>query len=321
MLVGTCRVWRGPRTGGLFSALSPNFDTLGAGICSGSEVNQVRALAAGGTTDNAGSKVIYVTTSGLGPVDGALSSPVGGRVWVTTDASSGVPAFNDVTNNGPVGSINPNQFPISGVAVDSSDATGKTAYVTVMGFTGGTGHVWKTTNAGATWTDFTANLPDSPTNAAVVYPGLSQVYVATDVGVFGSATSAASWTELGPNPSTDLPGFLPNVAVTALGVFNYGGQQLLRASTYGRGMWQFNLVITPDFQMTVSNTPMTLFVGQTPAFTGTASALNGYASSITLSCTAGTSAPPNACTPSPSTLTPANKTPFTVNVGGAAGRL
>jgi len=229
------------RTGGLFSALSPNFDTLGAGICSGSEVNQVRALAAGGTTDNAGSKVIYVTTSGLGPVDGALSSPVGGRVWVTTDASSGVPAFNDVTNNGPVGSINPNQFPISGVAVDSSDATGKTAYVTVMGFTGGTGHVWKTTNAGATWTDFTANLPDSPTNAAVVYPGLSQVYVATDVGVFGSATSAASWTELGPNPSTDLPGFLPNVAVTALGGFNYGGQQLLRAST----LWPRDVAIQP----------------------------------------------------------------------------
>jgi len=162
-------------------------------------------------------------------------------VWVTTDASSGVPAFNDVTNNGPVGSINPNQFPISGVAVDSSDATGKTAYVTVMGFTGGTGHAWKTTNAGATWTDFTANLPDSPTNAAVVYPGLSQVYVATDVRVFGSATSAASWTELGPNPSTDLPGFLPNVAVTALGVFNYGGQQLLRAST----LWPRDVAIQP----------------------------------------------------------------------------
>ena len=319
MLIGTCRVWRGPRTGGLFSALSPNFDTLGAGICSGREVNQVRALAVGGTTDNAGSKVIYATTSGLGPLDGALSSPIGGRVWVTTDASSGVPAFNDVTNNGPVGNINPNQFPISGVAVDSSDATGKTAYVTVMGFTGGSGHVWKTTNAGATWTDFTANLPDSPANAVVVYPGLLQVYVATDVGVFGSATSAASWTELGPNPSTDLPGFLPNVAVTALGVFNFGGQQLLRASTYGRGMWQFNLVITPDFQMTVSNSPMTLFVGQTAAFTGTASALNGYTSSITLSCTAGTSAPPSTCTPSPSTLTPANKTPFTVGVGGVAG--
>ena len=48
MLVGTCRVWRGPRTGGTFNALSPNFDTLGSGTCTGQEVNQVRGLAAGG---------------------------------------------------------------------------------------------------------------------------------------------------------------------------------------------------------------------------------------------------------------------------------
>jgi len=30
MLVGTCRIWRGPRAGGVFSAVSPNFDTLGS---------------------------------------------------------------------------------------------------------------------------------------------------------------------------------------------------------------------------------------------------------------------------------------------------
>ena len=188
-----------------------------------------------------------------------------------------------------------------------------------MGFTGGTGHVWKTTNAGTAWTDFTANLPDSPVNAVVVYPGLSQVYVGTDVGVFGSSTSAASWTELGPAPITDQNGFLPNVAVTALGVFTGGGQQLLRASTYGRGIWQFNLVITPDFQMSVSNSPQTVFVGQTTAFNGTASALNGYASSVALSCAAGSTAPPSTCSVSPSTMTPGNKTPFAVTVGGAAG--
>ncbi len=319
MLIGTCRVWRGPRTGGAFTALSPNFDTLGSGTCSGAEINQVRALAAGGTTDSNGCVVIYATTSGLGPIDGPLYTPTGGRVWVTTNASTGTGAFTDVTNNGPEGNINPNQFPISGVAIDPSDVTGKTAYVTVMGFTGGTGHVWKTTTARAGWTDFTANLPDSPVNAVVVYPGMSQVYVATDVGVFGSSTSAASWTELGPTPRTDQAGFLPNVAVTALGVFTGGGQQLLRASTYGRGIWQFNLVITPDFQMSVSNSPQTVFVGQTSAFNGTAIALNGYASSMALSCAAGATAPPSTCSVSPATMTPGTKTPFAVTVVGAIG--
>ncbi len=319
MMVGTCRVWRGPRTGGPFTALSPNFDTLGSGTCSGREVNQVRALATAGVTDSNGSSIVYATTSGLGPLEGPLDIPAGGRVWVTTDASAGVPAFTDVTNNGPQGNINPNQFPISSVATDSSDSTGNTAYVTVMGFTGGTGHVWKTTNAGATWTDFTANLPDSPANAVVVYPAMSQVYVATDVGVFGSSTSVPGWTELGPNPSTNQPGSLPNVAVTALGVFASGGQQLLRASTYGRGIWQFNLAITPDFQFSISNSPLTVFAGQTATFNGTITAQNGYTNSVTLTCVAGTTDPPSTCTPAPSTLTPGSKMPFTVTVGGAAG--
>jgi hypothetical protein len=318
MLVGTCRVWRGGRTGGAFTTLSPNFDTLGSGTCTGSEVNQVRALAAGGVPDNNGSSVIYATTSGLGPLDGVLSTPAGGHVWVTRFATGGIPAFADVTNNGRQGNINPNQFPISGVALDSSDSTGKSAYVTVMGFTGGPGHVWQTLTSGATWTDFTGNLPDAPVNAVVVY--LRQVYVATDVGVFASSTSLpANWVELGPNPGTDQPGLLPNVAVTALGVFNSGGQQLLRASTYGRGMWQFNLVITPDFELSVSNSQPTVFVGQTATLNGTASALDGYASSVTLSCVAGSTAPPKVCSISPLTLIPANKTPFTVTVGDVVG--
>jgi hypothetical protein len=319
MIVGTCRVWRGPRSGGVFIPISPNFDTLGSGTCSGSEVNQVRSLATAGLTDNNGSSVIYASTSGFGPLEGPLDSPSGGHVWVTTDASAGSSSFVDVTNNGPQGSINPNQFPISNVATDSSDVTGNTAYITVMGFTGGGGHVWKTTNAGASWVDFTANLPDSPANSVVVYPGLSQVYVATDVGVFGSATSSPSWTELGPNPNANLPGYLPNVAVTALAVFASGGQQLLRASTYGRGIWQFNLVVTPDFQLTIANSPLTVFTGQSAAFTGTASALNGYSSTVALTCTSGTTAPPSTCAISPASLLPGTKTPFTVTVGGAAG--
>jgi hypothetical protein len=320
MLVGTCRVWRGPRMGGAFTVLSPNFDTLSSAACTGSEVNQVRSLAAGGQTDNYGSEVVYATTSGPGPLDALESAPVGGQVWVTRYATAGIPAFADVTNNGPLGSINPNQFPVSSVAVDSSDPTGNTAYITVMGFTGGPGHVWQTINAGATWSDWTGNLPDSPVNAIVVYPGLLQVYVATDVGVFAGSTAVPGvWTELGPEPGNGQSGFLPNAAVTALGVFSSGGQQLLRASTYGRGVWQFNLVTTPDFDINVSNTPLTVFPGQTAAFTGTANAQNGYASAVTLSCIPGTTDPPSVCSPAPSPLMPATNTPFTVAMSGVTG--
>lgn len=325
LLVGTCRVWRGSRTGGASSVLSPNFDTLGSGTCSGNEVNLVRALAAGGTTDTNGSQVIYATTSGLGPLEGPLSTPTGGHVWVTTNATAGASSFTDVTANGPQGSINPNQFPISSVALDSSDSTGATAYVTVMGFTAapgsasGPGHVWKTTTLGGSWSDFTSNLPDSPVNAIVVDPVNAQVYVGTDVGVFASSTSAASWTEVGPVPGPTQTGFLPNVAVTALALFNSGGEELLRASTYGRGVWQWPVAATSDYRLAISNSPLTAFPNQTATFNGTASSVNGYASTVTLSCVAGTTALPGTCFPAPSTVTPANNTPFTVNASGTVG--
>jgi hypothetical protein len=295
MLVGTCRVWSGPRLGGSsFTPLSLNFDTLGTGTCAGIEINVVRALTAGGPVIATGSQVIYATTDGPGP--NSITAPIGGNVWVTTNAtavSGTVSNFANVTLNGPGGtSINPNQFPISSVAIDGSDASGNTSYVTVMGFTGGPGHVWQTTNAGASWVDFTGTganaLPDSPVNAVVVDSSAEIVYVGTDVGVFQSATSAAAWSEVGPVPGPTSTGFLPNVAVTALAIFNSGCQKLLRASTYGRGIWQFNLPVSsssPDFCLTKSASFPTVNAGSTT--TGQSISLtsvNGFAGTVNLSC-------------------------------------
>ncbi len=213
--------------------------------------------------------------------------------------------------------INPNHFPVSSVVIDTSDATGDTAFVTVMGFTGGTGHVWKTSDAGTTWSDFTGSLPDSPVNAVVVDPVAHVLYVGSDVGVFQSSTAAASWAEVGPNSSGGQAGFLPNVAVTALGIFNSDSQKLLRASTYGRGIWQFSLL--PDFQIAISNSPQTIFPTQAAIFNGTVTALNGFTNSVRLSCAAGGSGLPSLCTPSPLVLTPTTNTPFTITAGGMVG--
>ncbi len=324
LLVGTCRIWQGPRSGGAYTLLSPNFDTLGIGTCSGNEINLVRALAAGGPTNANGSQVIYATTDGLGVNDASV--PAGGNIWVTTNAMavSGVSStFSNVTLDGPGGvSINPNQFPVSGVAVDTSDPTGDTAYVTVMGFTGGPGHVWQTTNAGASWSDYTGvgsnALPDDPVNAVVVDPIAGMIYVGTDLGVFQSPTSGAAWTEVGPTDQET--GFLPNAAVTALAIYNSGGEKLLRASTYGRGIWQFNLAVVPDFEITVPNSPLTAFVGTTPTFSGTLTALDGYSSSVALSCTAGSTGPPSPCTASPANLTPTfDGTTFSLTTGATVG--
>jgi hypothetical protein len=213
------------------------------------------------------------------------------------------------------------------VAIDNSDPTGNTAYVGVMGFTAppgsgsGPGHVWQTTNAGANWTDFTGTganaLPDDPVNALIVDPTAHIIYAGTDVGVFESSTASPAWAEVGP--ASGQPGFLPNVAVTALALFNSGGQKLLRASTYGRGVWQFNVANAPDFEIVVSNPLLVAFPGTNATFSGTLTALDGYSSSVTLSCIAGSTSPPSPCAPSPATLTPTSSgTPFSVTVGAGA---
>jgi hypothetical protein len=298
LLVGTCRIWRGPRLGGTYTQLSNNFDT-GVGLCTGTEVNLVRAIDAGGGKDASGfSNVIYATTEGPGPLNGTPPVP-GGRVWVTTNASSGTSTWKDVT-----GSINASGYVVSSVAIDGSDKSGNTAFVTIMGFN--VSHVWKTTNAGSTWTDFTGSLPDAPVNAVLVDSSTSPstVYVGTDVGVFSSTSSSASWSEVGPAPSSGAGGFLPNVAVTALRMFSITGTKKLRASTYGRGIWEYNLITTPDYQMNSTNSPLSILPGASADITVNVVATNGYTSAVNLSCTAGTTAAPPGCAPSPTTVTP-----------------
>jgi len=100
------------------------------------------------------------------------------------------------------------------------------------------------------------------------------VYVGTDVGVFASSTASPNWTEVGPSPGQN--GFLPNVPVTALKIFHAGATKLLRASTYGRGLWQFPLTTAANFQVAVPDPIQTVFFSQTAVFNGALTSLNGY---------------------------------------------
>ena len=148
--------------------------------------------------------------------------------------------------------------------------------------------------------------------------GYSQIN--PNVGVFWSFTASASWQELGPAPNSGQAGYLPNVAVTALGIFTRSDStKLLRASTYGRGLWEFPL--TPDFSISISNTPITIFAGQTPPlFNGAITALGGYSYRVNLSCT-----PASTCFVIPSFVNPPGPPPLgtpltaTVSPGNAPG--
>jgi hypothetical protein len=315
LLVGTCRVWRVGTSGTAPLPLSDDFDTLGTGVCTGGETNLVNAIAAGGPVYFNHSSVVYAVTNGYGP----LSVNPGGEVWVTTNA--GVTSMTNVT-----GTVNPQGYAIAAVTIDTSDVSGNTAYIGIMGFSTlahPTSHIWKTSNAGTTWVDWTGTgstaLPNSPVNALLVDSQAALVYAASDVGVFVSATASPGWTETGPLPGPTTSGFLPDAPVTALQIFNdNAGTKNLLASTYGRGIWNFPLA--PNYANVVTNSPQTIFIGQTAAFRGTLNAEVGYASLVNLSCS--NELPTLAsCTVSPAqanlAVTPTE--PYNVNASGSVG--
>jgi hypothetical protein len=133
----------------------------------------------------------------------------------------------------------PNRF-IQGVAVQSGHPNH--AYVVFNGFSrrwtntfsAGEGHVFETTNGGATWTDISGEstarpLPDAPGDD-IVLTASGKLVVATDIGVF-IATAGQ-----GANTTWSRFGTLPNSSVNDLQLSPDGSY--LIAATHGRGLWK-----------------------------------------------------------------------------------
>jgi hypothetical protein len=144
---------------------------------------------------------------------------------------------------------------VTKIIVDSADISGNTAYVAFSGFAvdqslnGGTtdlkGHIFKTVNGGASWTDISchandcatplsSDLPNTSVNDLVLDPDDSSrktLFAATDTGVFVTTNGGTSWSTLGTG--------LPNVAVFSLVL--HEPSRTLRAATHGRSAWDYAL--------------------------------------------------------------------------------
>lgn len=149
-----------------------------------------------------------------------------GKVQKTTN-------LNDVEVNWTDVSISGLSRWITDVVVDPSDHN--LVYVTASGF--GTGHVWRTTNGGGSWTDIstkTAGFPDVPANALVISKdNPNTLFVATDLGVWATTDLGATWQRFGAD--------LPNVVVYDLAISK---TNKLIAATHGRGMWMTDAVVS-----------------------------------------------------------------------------
>jgi len=117
------------------------------------------------------------------------------------------------------------------ITIDPTDAN--TAWVTLSGYTAGN-KVYQTTNGGSTWTNISSNLPNLPANCSIYQPGSSdRIYVGMDVGVYTKDNSSTTWSLYNTG--------LPNVPVSDFEI-SPAAPNLLRAATYGRGIYQVDVI-------------------------------------------------------------------------------
>lgn len=142
-----------------------------------------------------------------------------GALWGTTTGAAtltNLDALNAVPNSA-----------IARAVIDPQNAD--TAYVTLSAF--GVTNVWRTNNlssAAPTWAAVAGGLPQVPVNAFLVDPAVSSIlYAGTDIGVYVSTDSGASWAPFGTG--------LPRVAVFDMAK---APGNVIRIATHGRGMWQ-----------------------------------------------------------------------------------
>jgi hypothetical protein len=272
LILGTCRIWRGPATGVGWSQsnlISSMLDQDQGQFCDGNA--QISALAAApiASGSSSGAEQIYAGMAGI--FDGGGLIP--GHIFTATVNSASQVSNtkwadrypSPVTNRGSGGpQFDPDEYAISSIYPDPHDPTGQTVYVTVQGVSGNSFEpiVYQSTDAGAHWTNITSNLPLVPANSILVDPNNANiVYVALDSGVYVTQNLSncaligqACWNVYGSG--------LPNSPVVSLMAYNGGATQTLRAATYGRGIWQVDLMtagIAPT-AATILPSPLTFAV-------------------------------------------------------------
>jgi hypothetical protein len=93
----------------------------------------------------------------------------------------------------------------------------------------GGSRVWRSDDAGSSWSDRSSGLPALPINAVEVHPGnADRVWVAADKGVYESFDGGASWSSMSLG--------LPNCIIADLLYHRHA--HVLRAGTRNRGVWE-----------------------------------------------------------------------------------
>lgn len=150
------------------------------------------------------------------------TSSVRSGLFLTTNGGS---TWQNITRN------LPNRF-FMDIAIHPTKSS--IAYCAVSGF--GSEHLFKTTDAGATWIPSGSGLPDVPTQAVLVDPfNPNFIYLGNDLGVFISTDEGTTWNSF----SAGLP------PCTIADISFSPANRALRIATHGNGVWQRHLYTNP----------------------------------------------------------------------------
>jgi len=137
-----------------------------------------------------------------------------GDNWVTISNNPGFPALTTST-------------PITDITTRSNNAD--EIWITIGGYSAGN-KVYYSNNAGGSWSNFSASFPNVPVYA-VKYSSEGDAYIGTDIGVFFMDYTMYDWVPFSNG--------LPLIPVTDLFINETNGT--IKASTFGRGIWQSDL--------------------------------------------------------------------------------
>ena len=189
-------------------------------------------------TDNAGAKwsPIFKGTDYTGYIRGTWHSVSVSPLDLNHVAAVGPSGFILVTENGgQKWTYRNNKVPgYGGFNSNIAYANNKVLYVASenpnTGAAGQSVYVVKTTDGGVTWKAASKGLPIAPISRLLTAPNDltgNTVYAATYLGVYRTLDGGASWTQYGAG--------LPTVQISDL--YMPADGSFLRASTYGRGVW------------------------------------------------------------------------------------